>query len=73
MNFLETTNMNPLPEEFWAPATFDTFENIDGGIVHAWVGQNLLKVTILRVYSRLSGTDESGDAAPLSEATADLS
>eukprot|EP00964_Phaeocystis_antarctica_P027288 scaffold15380_cov79-Phaeocystis_antarctica.AAC.3 len=26
-----------------------------------------------RVYSRLSGTYESGDAAPLSEATADLS
>ena len=36
-------------------------------------GRFVLKVTVLRRYSRLSGTDESGDAAPLSEATADLS
>ena len=44
------------------------------GVVHPWVGQKLLKCNdFKRVYSRLRGTDESGDAAPLSEATADLS
>ena len=38
-----------------------------------WPGQIRLKLTCLRRYSSLRGTDESGDAAPLSEATADLS
>ena len=40
------------------------------GVVHPWVGQKLLKSTILSVYSRLGGTDESGDAPPLSGARA---
>eukprot|EP00964_Phaeocystis_antarctica_P158384 scaffold129008_cov105-Phaeocystis_antarctica.AAC.5 len=36
-------------------------------------GRFVLNVTFLRRYSSLSGTDESGDVVPLSEATADLS
>ena len=43
------------------------------GVVHPWVGQKLLKCNGFKSYSRLRGTDESGDAALLSEATADLS
>ena len=36
-------------------------------------GRFVLNVTVLRRYSRLSGTDELRDVAALSEATADLS
>ena len=43
-----------------------------GVVPPAGWGRFVLIVTFLRRNSSLSGTDESGDAAPLSEATADL-
>ena len=45
------------------------------GIVHSWPGQIRLKRNGFKTKfeSYCSGMDESGDAAPLSEATSDLS
>ena len=41
------------------------------GVVHPWVGQIRLNRDVFKDEIRvdLSGTDETGDAAPLSEAT----